>query len=246
MLNIKEVVTKIADIRAYSENLRVFRLALPEGSGFSFVPGQFVMVSLPGFADANGRKIAKAYSIASSPAENGHIELCIVRYPTGALSPSLFKSDVGAEVVIIGPYGVFKLAKPVSRGTVFMAGGTGLAPLMSMLRSLYAEGYNGKLWLFYSVSEPKLFTFKDELIGFSSNNGLKLIVSTSNPDNTWKWEEGRVTDTFQRYLQQLQLDGVPCESRQFYICGPPLMVTDTVKMLEQLGFRKENMHKEQW
>ncbi|MEK6854243.1 MAG: FAD-binding oxidoreductase, partial [Nanoarchaeota archaeon] len=71
MLNIKEAVTKIADIRTYSENLRVFRLTLPEGSGFSFVPGQFVMVSLPGLADANGRKIAKAYSIASSPSQKG-------------------------------------------------------------------------------------------------------------------------------------------------------------------------------
>ena len=246
MLNIKEAVTKIADIRTYSENLRVFRLTLPEGSGFSFVPGQFVMVSLPGLADANGRKIAKAYSIASSPSQSGILELCIVSYPAGSLSPKLFQKNVGDEVIATGPYGVFKLTKPVSPGTVFIAGGTGIAPLMSMFRSLYAEGYKEKLWLFYSVSEPKLFLFKEELLSYEKNSNLRLVVSTSNHNESWQWEKGRATDTFPRYLQQLQLDGVPNESRQFYICGPPLMVTDTVKMLEQLGFKKENIHKEQW
>lgn len=240
MLNIKEVVTKIADIRTYSENLRVFRLMLPEGSGFSFVPGQFVMVSLPGLADANGRKIAKAYSIASPPSQNGILELCIASYPAGALSPKLFQKGIGDEVIVTGPYGVFQLKQPANPGTVFMAGGTGLAPLICMLRSLYDAGYKEKLWLFYSISEPQLFMFKEELLGYSSSNGLKLIVSTSNPESSWNWEKGRVTDTFPRHAAEISKD------TQFYICGPPIMVTDTVKMLEQLGFRKENMHKEQW
>ena len=240
MLNIKEVVTKIAGIRAYSENLKVFTLRLPDSHGFSFVPGQFVMVSLPGLVDANGRKIAKSYSIASSPSQTDILELCIVSYPAGALSPKLFKKGVGDEVIVTGPYGVFQLKQPVHPGTVFIAGGTGLAPLMSMLRSLYAEGYNEKLWLFYSIGEPGLFMFKDELIGFSNNNGLRLIVSTSNSDSEWQWEKGRVTDMLPKHAAEISKDA------QFYICGPPLMVTDTVKMLEQLGFKKENIHKEQW
>lgn len=240
MLNIKEVATKIAAIRTYSENLRVFRLTLPEGSGFSFVPGQFVMLSLPGLVDSSGRKVAKAYSIASSPSESGIIELCIAGYPEGALSPKLFQKEVGDEVIITGPYGMFQLRKPVQKGTVFIAGGTGLAPIMSMLRSLYAEGYKEKLWLFYSVSEPKLFMFKEELLGYERDNSLQLVVSTSNPDSSWQFEKGRVTETFPKHAAEISKDA------QFYICGPPLMVTDTVKMLEQLGFRKENIHKEQW
>ncbi len=240
MLNIKEVATKIAAIRTYSENLRVFRLTLPEGSGFSFVPGQFVMLSLPGLVDSSGRKVAKAYSIASSPSESGIIELCIAGYPEGALSPKLFQKEVGDEVIITGPYGMFQLRKPVQKGTVFIAGGTGLAPIMSMLRSLYAEGYKEKLWLFYSVSEPKLFMFKEELLGYERDNSLQLVVSTSNPDSSWQFEKGRVTETFPKHAAEISKDA------QFYICGPPLMVTDTIKMLEQFGFKKENIHKEQW
>lgn len=246
MLNIKQISATIERIDTYSEDLKVFQLKLPEGSGFSFVPGQFVMVSLPDLVDKNGRKIAKSFSIASSAAETGSVELCIARFPTGALSVPLFKKLVGDEVVITGPYGLFNLKRPVQPGTVFMAGGTGLAPLMSMLRSLFAEGSKQPLWLFYSISEPQLLMFKDELLGYSKNRGLKFVASTSNPGSTWEFEKGRVTDTFPKYLPQLQLDGVPNESRQFYVCGPPLMVTDTVKMLEQLGFKKENMHKEQW
>lgn len=246
MLNIKQLPTRIERIDTYSENLKVFRLKLPENSGLSFAPGQFVMVSLPGLVDRNGRKIAKAYSIASSQAEKGHVELCIALYPKGALSTVIFKAKTGDEVVITGPYGLFSMAKPVKPGTVFIAGGTGLAPLMSMLRSLFAEGSNHQLWLFYSISEPQLFMFKDELLSYRSSHGLKLVVSTSNHNSDWQWDKGRVTDTFPKYLQQLQQDNIPSEARQFYICGPPVMVADTARMLEQLGFKKENMHKEQW
>ncbi len=246
MLSIKQLPVTIAGIDTYSDDLKVFRFKLPPGSDFSFVPGQFVMLSLPGLVDSNGRKIAKAYSIASSPSESGIIELCIVGYPNGALSPKLFQKGVGDEVMVTGPYGMFQLKMPVQGGTVFIAGGTGLAPLMSMLRSIYAEGHKQQLWLFYSVSEPRKFLFKDELLNYQKNNQLQLVVSTGNGSSGWEWEKGRVTDTFPKYLPKLQQDGVASDSRQFYVCGPPIMVTDTVKMLEQLGFRKENIHKEQW
>lgn len=244
MLNIKQLPVTIAGVDTYSEDLQVFRFKLPPSSDFSFVPGQFVMLSLPGLADSSGRKIAKAYSIASFPSDV--VELCVARFPQGALSTPLFKLKAGDEAIITGPYGMFQLKKPVQKGTVFIAGGTGLAPLISMLRSLYAGGYKEELWLFYSVNEPKKFLFREELLDFQKNNQLRLVFSTSNSNSDWKWEKGRVTDTFPRYAQQLVKDGVPNEERQFYVCGPPLMVTDTVKMLEQLSFRKENMHKEQW
>lgn len=240
MMGVKQLAANIEGIKIYSDNLRVFRLKLPKGEDFSFVPGQFVMLSLPSLVDSAGRKIAKAYSIASSPSESGILELCIASYPAGALSPKLFQKDVGGEVIVTGPYGMFQLKKPVQKGTVFIAGGTGLAPLMSMLRSLYAEGYQEELWLFYSVSEPRLFMFKDELLSYGKNNNLKLVASTSNPGSSWGFEKGRVTETFPKFAASISKEA------QFYICGPPEMVTDTVKMLEQLGFRKEKIHKEQW
>ncbi|MBI2175972.1 FAD-dependent oxidoreductase [Candidatus Woesearchaeota archaeon] len=240
MLNVKQLPAKIESIKAYSDKLRVFRLRLSRNDGFSFVPGQFVMLSLPGLVDSNGRKIAKAYSIASSPSEQDVIDLCIVNYPNGVLSTPLFKLNVGDEVIITGPYGMFQLKKPVGNGTVFIAGGTGLAPLIGMLRSLYAEGYKEKLWLFYSVSEPKLFMFREELLRYSKNKGLKLVVSTSNPDSSWSFEKGRVTSTLPKFASEISREV------QFYLCGPPEMVTDIIKVLEQLGFKKENIHKEQW
>jgi len=246
MLDIKKLSARIESVDTYSGNLKVFRLRLPEDSSFSFVPGQFVMVSIPGLVDKNGRPVAKSYSIASSPSETGAIEMCIAKFETGALSPLLFKAKTSDEVIITGPYGVFKLKSPVAPGTVFIAGGTGLAPLMSMIRYLYNSGHKEKLWLFYSVGEPSLFLFKDELMRYQKSNGLKLVVSTSNPNSDWQWEKGRASDTFPKYLQQLNGDEVPKELRQFYVCGPPVMVKDTITMLEQLGFRKENIHKEQW
>ncbi len=234
-----EVRAKIESMRDYSESLRVFRLKLADES-FSFAPGQFVMLSIPGLADSNGRKISKAYSIASSPHEKGFLELCIAHYPNGALSIPLFRLPVGSEVVVTGPYGMFRLKKPVYPGTAFIAGGTGLAPIISMLRYLYGTGYHEPLWLFYSMSEPELFMFRDELLGCQKNNSLKLVASTSKPDSGWRFEKGRVTDTFSRHAAS-----IPKDSR-FYLCGPPMMVADTVIMLEQLGYKKEKIHMEKW
>lgn len=238
MLNVRELKAPIEEIRKYSENLWVFRFGV-SGSALGFVPGQFVMLSIPGLADKNGRKIAKAYSISSSPGQP-FVELCIVHYQNGALSPTLFGKKVGDVVTLTGPYGVFKLNEPVKPGTVFIAGGTGLAPLICMLRYLYGSGCREPLWLFYSVSEPGLFLFRDELLGYGKSNNLRLVASTSRPDADWQFEKGRVTETFQKYAAEIPKDS------QFYLCGPPLMVTDTVKMLEQLGYKKENVHKEQW
>ncbi len=244
MTGIKQLHANIEAVKAYSEELKVFRLKLPDGSGFSFVPGQFVMLSLPGLVDGNGKSIVKAYSIASSPGEKDVIELCVVNNPNGVLSTPLFKLKVGDEVTVAGPYGTFQLRKPIPEGTVFIAGGTGIAPLMSLLRLLYAEGYTEKLWLFYSVSEPKLFLFKEELVGYSRSNNLHLVVSTSNPDSEWHWENGRITATLPKKVELMS--DIPRESRQFYLCGSSEMVSDTIRMLLELGFKKENIHKEQW
>ncbi len=244
MLNIKQLPVTIASINTYSEDLKVFRFKLPPGSDFPFVPGQFVMLSLPDLADSTGRKIAKAYSISSSPLQQGIIELCIAHYPTGALSAPLFRLNVGDEMIITGPYGMFQLKQPVHNGTVFIAGGTGIAPLISMLRSIYADSQNKEMWLFYSVSDPKKFLFKEELLSFQKNNSLQLVVSTSNHDSGWLWEKGRVTDTLPKYVEKL--NGTPKELQQFYVCGPPIMVSDTIKLLVELRFKKENIHKEQW
>ena len=244
VLNIKRLSVRIEQIKVYSDNLNVFKLRLPENSGFSFVSGQFVMVSVPGLVDKNSRPIAKAYSIASSPFEKDVIELCIARFETGALSPLVFKSKAGDELIVTGPYGIFSLKKPVAPGTVFIAGGTGISPLMSMIRYLYNSSHKEKLWLFYSISEPMQFLFKDELLRYQKSNGLKIVVSTNSPDSSWQWEKGRVTETFPKYIDQLA--DLPKETRQFYVCGPPVMVADTAKMLLEFGFKKENIHKEQW
>ncbi|MBI2143761.1 hypothetical protein HYU17_01250 [Candidatus Woesearchaeota archaeon] len=240
----KEFHAVIEHITSYSEDLKLFRLRLPENSSFSFVPGQFVMVSLPGLLDRNGRRIARAYSIASPPSETSFVELCMVRHPGGAFSPVMFKAKASDEVIVAGPYGTFAGKSAISEGSVLIAGGTGIAPLMCMLRSYYSAGGAARLWLFYSMSTPEEFAFKDELLGYAKSNSLRLVVSTSNPNSGWQWDKGRVTATFPNRMGEL--NGIPKESRKFFICGPPEMVSDTVRMLLELGFRKENIHKEQW
>ncbi len=235
---VKEAKAQISEIIKYSENLWVFRFNL-KGSELNFVPGQFVMLSIPGLVDANGQKVSRAYSISSAP-EQDYVELCIVRHRDGSLSPTLFKLKAGDEAILSGPFGKFLMKKPVKPQTVFIAGGTGIAPIISMLRHLYLKGFNEPLWLFYSVGQPELLLFREELLAYRENNKLKLVISTSKPNPGWKWEKGRVTDTFPTFAPEIS------KKASFYICGPPQMVPDVILMLEELGFKKELVYREQW
>jgi ferredoxin-NADP reductase len=233
-----EFKARIEKIVSCSDTVKIFRLKFSDDN-FSFLPGQFVMMSIPGFVDDNKNPIKRAYSIASSPLENGVLELCISLNPEGRLTPRLFMAKIGDELTISGPFGKFVLESPVNPGIIFIAGGTGIAATISMLRFTYANTKTENLLLFYSVKNPGSFPYKEELLDFQKQ-GLKLVISTSHPDQKWEFETGRITVTFPKYAREIEKD------TQFYLCGSRAMVEDVIIMLEHEGFKKENVHKEEW
>ena len=96
-------------------------------TGCSFKPGQFVSLS----DEVAGRKVTRAYSIASAP-DGNRFELCLNRVNLGTFSPHLFALRPGGEIPMSGPLGTFTLRDPI-RDSLFVATGTGVAPFRSML-----------------------------------------------------------------------------------------------------------------
>src|SRR5215813_2401046 len=126
------------------------------------VAGQHVDVRLTA---ADGYSAVRSYSIASAPSSDGRIELTVERLPNGEVSPYLTQQViVGDQLEVRGPIGRWFVWDPEQAGSVqLVAGGSGIVPLMAMIRSRASNGETAAFRLLYSVREPGAIFYRDEL-----------------------------------------------------------------------------------
>src|SRR5215472_7681341 len=141
-------------------NARTLALRMPDWPGH--VAGQHVDVRLTA---ADGYSAVRSYSIASAPSSDRRIEITVDRLPNGEVSPYLTQQVlVGDQLEVRGPNGRWFVWDPEQVGPVqLVAGGSGIVPLMAMLRSRAAAGSTAPFRLLYSVREPGALFYRDEL-----------------------------------------------------------------------------------
>ncbi|MBI3052297.1 hypothetical protein HYY74_07655 [Candidatus Woesearchaeota archaeon] len=223
-------------LETIQETPRVKLLRFARPASFDFKPGQFITASIEGLKGPHGETVKRSYSIASSPHDKDYIELCVARAETGLFSNALHKHKHGEEVIITGPYGVFQLREPVHPNTTFVAGGSGIAPIRSMIRTHMHRGE--KTNLFYGFRSPEEFIYRKELTQLAAKGKIKLFLTIDKPAKGWKDEVG--------YVSELPAKHANYEKTDAYICGPPAMVTATIKALTELGFDQKRIYREQW
>ncbi|MBN1386095.1 FAD-dependent oxidoreductase [Candidatus Woesearchaeota archaeon] len=214
----------------------VFVVRIGLDGPFDFYPGQFCMLGL----EIGGQEVKRPYSIASAKNEKAYLEFCYVMHADGALSRYLAKKVKGDEVIVQGPYGKFFMDNPVpGKDTVFVAGGTGIAPLISMIRCIDFSRTSKDVWLFFGFKTGEFFLYKDELEALEKKHpNFHLIPSISRDDPSWQGRRG--------YIQtHLELAGSP-SGKQVYLCGPSRFTVDVVARLKALGFASEDIHYEGW
>lgn len=228
---------KVLEIVNETPRVKLFRLEMP--NGFNFVPGQFLMASIDGLYGKEGALVKRSYSIASSPLDKDYIELCITRADQGTFSVAMHELDTGDTVNISGPYGVFSLKLPVPENATFVAGGSGIAPIRSMLRTLCSSSpVPDGLRLFYGFRSPHEFIYRDELQGYADKQKLSLHTTIDKPAEGWTGDIGFVPEILPKYCDYKKSD--------VYICGPPVMVPATIKVLAGIGFDEKRIYREQW
>lgn len=136
------VQASVAGVEALSETSFRLRVTLP--AAMPFLPGQYVNVQVP------GTPATRAYSFSSHP-QALEASFLIRNIPGGLMSGYLARAQVGDKMALTGPMGAFYL-RPVTRPQVFLAGGTGLAPFLSMLEQLATTGTDQPIRLFYAVT----------------------------------------------------------------------------------------------
>ncbi len=206
----------------------------------NFVPGQFVMVGL-NLGEGNSQLVKRAFSIASSPLQKACIDVTFNLYPDGKLSPYLYNLKEGDLVYIEGPYGKFNFNGNPQEDIVFLGAGTGLTPLMSMIRYMIDKKMDNKKTLIYSVKKPENIVYHQELLEMEKSKSLRLFLTITRPDGTdWHGLTGRIDG------EMIKECAPNFKNSVFYMCGPPEMVEGTVKILEDLGVPKERINREQW
>ena len=153
-----------------------------------------------------------------------------------APDPHLERVDIGTEVRIEGPFGSFGLPLPVEeRHVLFVAGGTGIAPLRSMLGELLNEQPDILATLLYSARTPQEFAFLDELAALAEAGRLTMnLTVTRDADSRWTGRRGRFDATNVR-------EALKTTSTRCLVCGPPSLVTSTIAQLKDAGVAEERI-----
>ena len=226
---------KIAEIVELSPDTRAFRLRAVGQGIKQFVPGQFVFLHI--LDGAGNSLVRRPLSIASCPGA-GDLEFC-VKMIGGKLTGRLEGMNVGDTMGVEEPAGHLTYSGQAKAG--FIAGGTGVAPIMSMLRHIAERKMEGQFVFFYSVKTGADILYKMELEELQrANPNIKVVVTLTQDNNGWKGEKGRVsTDMISRHLPN-------AGEFSWWICGPLEMIKSMRQSLESLGADPKSMKMEGW
>ena len=216
---------RVERVDALTHDIR--RLVL-SGTPLTFKPGQYVDIAIPGSDEV------RSFSMANTPSSSpGQLEFMIKIYPDGKFSSLLADDELkeGDELEVTGPYGVFTLREKSDRPLLFIGGGAGMAPILSLIRSMAENGNPRQAVYYYGARGPKDLFHLDELAELERrmpNFRFVPALSHCGENEPWEGERGLITDVVMRLHQELgEVDA--------YLCGPPPMVDAAIAMLDQNG-----------
>lgn len=222
----------VAEVRRATPTSRLLRLALD--APFAFEPGQSALIGLHGQPDR------RHYSLATPPEiarRDGALEFLVRTERDGGIGPHLDGMRRGTLVDVEGPVGRFILPDVFQEThLLFVAGGTGIAPIRAMLlRAAASPGLS--LCLAYSARTSKEFAFLTELDGMRRDGLRLLLTATREAPDSWKYDRGRLNQT--RLASLVESPDTMC-----FVCGPPALVEDVPQSLMKLGIEEGRIRTE--
>ena len=223
---IKEYQTIVDSITPLTHDTRMFRFRLTEPSEIKFKPGQYVQFRIPKVGEE------RAYSVASNPNEPGIVELIVRFIPGGLCTTYMFnKLKVNDHIYLTGPYGEFYLREETEDPIICVGGGSGSAPVRSIILYLKEKKSTRKIISFYGGRTPGDIYFTEEYNQLSIEmEDFTHIPAISEPakGDGWTGEKGLITHVMERHLTD-------ASHFEAYLCGPPIMINFACQLLEKLG-----------
>lgn len=221
---------EIINVIRLTEMEKLFHLRIVDDKQreqFSFLPGQFVMVEVPGYGEV-------PISISSSTSNRGYLELCIRK--AGTVTDALHLAKRGAKVGIRGPFGThFPLEEMKGGSILLIAGGLGLAPLRAPIYHVTENRSDFKdVHILYGTKSPDQLLFDYQYESWRRIDDVNMEIIVEQPDDSWDGPTGMIT----RLLDDVNID--PDETYAI-VCGPPVMFKFVCGRLKEMGIAMGRM-----
>ncbi len=230
IFNIRKFSAVISEIIDYTYDIKGITFKLDEGETLDFEAGQYVQLITEPYAKMKQR-VSRAYSISSQPELDTAVQLIIRLVPEGICTTWVHNYlKVGDRVNFTGPYGDFYL-RDTDSDILFVAGGSGKAPIKSMLEHLQVVGTNRKMTYFFGARTPRDLYLTDEMKAFEQvfpDFRYEPVLSHSVPGDNWQGKTGYVMPYFKDAIRDPQ-------KTEAYLCGSPGMINAVTKALTEMG-----------
>jgi ferredoxin-NADP reductase len=232
--------TKLVRQEEIAEGTKAFYFEKPKG--FEFRAGQYVDVTLIDPPETDAAGTTRSFTLASAPHEE-HV-MVATRMRGSAFKRVLDKLEPGNEVDLEGPMGSFTLHQNASKPAVFLSGGIGITPFLSMSRRAAHEKLAHPIYLFYSNYRPEDSAFLESLSALEKiNPRFRLIATMTDMGRSarkWSGETGFIDEVMlRRYIESMK-------GPIYYIAGPPAMVSAMQKMLDKAGVDPDDVRTEEF
>lgn len=225
----REMSCRVAGIEALTHDIRRLRLTIESGGPFTYTPGQFADIEFPGLP-------GRHYSMSGQP-EDAELAFYIRILPNGKLSRHLAEQvGAGDHVSVKGPYGSSFLREGRSGPIIAVAGGSGLAPIQSIVDRALALGWSDPVHVYFGVRDQRdLFMMEHFEHLARRHDQLRFVAVLSEPSGSSEYRTGMVTDVIDQDFKDLS-------GFTAYLAGPPPMVDAAKTMLPELGVSPRDIH----
>jgi len=249
----------VAEVITETNNCVSIFFDVPESlrPSFEFIPGQYLTIK----ADINGEDVRRAYSICTAPIDK-HIGVSVKTVQNGKMSTYLnTKLKKGDTLEVMKPDGRFTLItlQDVQRDHYFFAAGSGITPIMSMIKSMLELEPKSTAYLMYGNKNEESIIFKKAIEELQSKYDGQIVIemTLSQPvtkkesgimgilgkkKTSWKGLKGRIDSA--KVARFVQENPPKSEFAEYYICGPGEMIETVKTTLMGNGAKKENIHQE--
>ncbi len=233
---VKSYAAQVSRIESLTHDIRLLQLQWNQPTPFKFWAGQYVDLTI------DAQRVTRSFSMANTPGRSELMEFLIKVYPGGAFSTVLNTSlKVGDNITVTGPYGVCCLRENGDQPIILVGGGSGMAPLWSILNTLAENQINRPITFYYGVRTVHDLFYLDKIATLSAQlPHFQFIPALSEPSiqDNWDGETGYIHDVVAKTLPRFASDSLA----DAYVCGPPPLIDATIPILRMKGIDVDHIY----
>ncbi len=233
LFNVHRFETEVAAMRDLTHDIKEVVLRLLQPPAMHFRAGQYIQIEVPPY-ELTDEPVYRAYSISSPPSIEDRVELEIRLVPHGICTTYVHRRlKVGDRLNINGPYGDFTL-RETNRDILFVAGGSGMAPIKSILYDMAERGVSRRTRYFFGARTAGDLFLMEEMKALERRlPDFRFIPALSAPEpGTWDGETGLVTEVMSRQVKSVA-------NTEAYLCGSPGLIDACIVILKRMGMPED-------